>query len=261
MRNYFSIFLRIAGAWLLVGAGSALAQSWRGQVRTPEAEPVPFAHVVNLRSLAGAYTDEEGFFRLAALPGDSVWISAVGFRRLRLVVTEALLQAPTPDPVLLYPEIQTLPMVTIEAPRQALKIAGVPSYDGPLRASKSIYFGSNSPPDPTAMQLFGPTIGISGPFTMLYDRFGRQGRLQRRLAQVQTEKEKADAYADLWASRVQRQQVAEWLAIGGDTLDAFLRTFTPTAEWLRRASDYELILELRRQYARFEEKVTSDHEP
>ncbi len=250
MRSRYLLLLRIACGCLL--SSTALAQTWRGQVRTPEAEPIPFAHVVNLRSLAGSYTDAQGFFTLAALPGDSVWISAVGFRRLQVVVTDDRLQAPAPDPVWLYPEIQTLPMITIEAPRQALRIAGIPSYDGPLRAPQSVYLGENRTTAPNAMPFFGPTIGISGPFTTLYDRFGRQGRLQRRLAQVQTENEKALAYADLLASRVRRSQVAEWLAIEGDTLDAFLQTFKPTAEWLRRASDYELILELKRQYARFE---------
>lgn len=63
-----------------------------GMVLTADSVPqaIPFAHASVLSRGKGTNTDAEGFFSFAALPGDTVRFSAVGFRKEELYVPDTL---------------------------------------------------------------------------------------------------------------------------------------------------------------------------
>lgn len=63
-----------------------------GVVLTADSLPqfVPNAHVVIKRRNQGTLTNEEGFFSLAAIPGDSIFVSCLGFKREYLYVPDSL---------------------------------------------------------------------------------------------------------------------------------------------------------------------------
>ncbi len=65
-----------------------------GIVMTADSIPqyIPFAHAVVKNRNRGSMTDAEGFFSFAALPGDTVIFSSIGFKKERLFIPDTLEQ-------------------------------------------------------------------------------------------------------------------------------------------------------------------------
>lgn len=89
---------KLATFILTVFCSVALAQSQQkpvqisGMVITADsmAQNVPNAHVMVKSRKIGTITGADGFFSLAVMPGDTIAVSVIGFRREELVVSDTL---------------------------------------------------------------------------------------------------------------------------------------------------------------------------
>lgn len=56
------------------------------------AQYVPYAHITLLNRMRGTMSSDDGFFSMAALPGDTLRVQAIGFKKEQLVVPKDLKQ-------------------------------------------------------------------------------------------------------------------------------------------------------------------------
>lgn len=65
-----------------------------GIVITNDSVPqfIPYAHVVVRRKNRGTISNAQGFFSMAALPGDTLRISTIGFKAEKLIIPDTLMQ-------------------------------------------------------------------------------------------------------------------------------------------------------------------------
>ena len=105
------------GLWLVVLAGggpAATAQTIEGDIRAADGAAVPYVNVGVLNRGLGTVSDERGHYRLAydpAMAADTVRVSSVGYRPVRLLFRE-LLARPA---VTLSPEPVSLNEVSVSA--------------------------------------------------------------------------------------------------------------------------------------------------
>ncbi len=89
MRKLYFLFLIIWFATATIASYAAVAPDtvrvFTGKViSADDGEPVPFAHIVNLSRGFGTTADNFGIFRIGAADKDSLYLSSIGFKHLRM---------------------------------------------------------------------------------------------------------------------------------------------------------------------------------
>lgn len=86
------ILIFLSWATLGLNAQSTNPVQISGVVITSDSVPqfVPYAHVVLKQRNKGTITNQEGFFSIAAVPGDTIAFSTIGFKKEKLVVPDTL---------------------------------------------------------------------------------------------------------------------------------------------------------------------------
>ena len=85
---------------------------------------VPFANLVNLRSLEGTASDKSGFFSLKVQAGDSIRISSIGYQPYLLRVAEDLSVSQSVQ-VLMTPQMVTLDPARVNAQYDVYQLSGM----------------------------------------------------------------------------------------------------------------------------------------
>ena len=145
-RNYFSIqdgkmrrFLLITIISILI---CNLAHSQRekliqlsGVVRNEYLQPIQFAHIVILNKNRGTISDLHGMFSFVVEPLDTVSFTAVGFKRVALVIPDTLTRYHLPVDIYMetdtiwIEEVIILPWKTYEEFREAFLSLELPDND------------------------------------------------------------------------------------------------------------------------------------
>ena len=77
-------------AFTFVGLQASYAQEiliqWTGVVRNELLEPIPFAHVIDLKDFRGIVSDPKGMFTIITYPNDTLYVSCVGYKTRRIPV-------------------------------------------------------------------------------------------------------------------------------------------------------------------------------
>ena len=181
MNNFFVYILASVFAFscfsTLLEAQSFYSTELYGTIKTIEGDPVSKAHILNLTNQTGTISNNEGKFEILANKTDIIQISSIGFKNLLFVIPNTtqvkLIKyfTLTRDTINLseatiYPFPQTLPELKkeflempVEEEEQVVK----------LRLDKEDLRGT-------------PQVGaiIKGPFTAIYDRLSREGKLRRK---------------------------------------------------------------------------------
>lgn len=147
---------------------------------------VSYAKLYNTRTGYYRIAEENGFYFLSVQVGDSIEVSSVGFETILIIIDKSLFETAknsklyslphTSENIYLDPsvtELQDFMMYSIT--REEFKHQMVYMRLDTLRMPDL------SIPNSTAPASGGFGVGISGPLTALYNRFGKQGRTKHKL--------------------------------------------------------------------------------
>lgn len=189
-------------------------------------------NVLNKRSNQVVATNEAGDFYIRAMTGDSIIITSFGYNRKGI-----LWDGKDRNPVF---EVKLQPFMLQELVVKDKKLSDL---------HKEIQDFLANPNDSKAIRneilksmlntnTSQPGIGIS--IDALYNMFSKEGKMNRKLADMQFQDAKS-FYADL---KYNKQVVAQVTHLQEEDLDDFMVFCKPTQEFILNATDYELTFKI-----------------
>jgi hypothetical protein len=189
-------------------------------------------NILNKRSNQVVATNETGDFYIRAMVGDSIIITSFGYNRKGI-----LWDGKDRNPVL---EVKLQPFMLQELVVKDRKLSDL---------HKEIKDFLANPNDSKAIRneilksmlntnTSQPGIGIS--IDALYEMFSKEGKMNRKLADMQFQDAKS-FYADL---KYNKQVVAQVTHLQDEDLDDFMVFCKPTQDFILNATDYELTFKI-----------------
>ncbi len=208
------------------------------------------AHILNLNTIVGAITDNKGSFEIEAQVDDTLYFSYIGFKPLKIVVTQDMLKFEKPkfklttlayalEEVILRPyrltgyldiDVKNIPL----NPAGRYSIQGLPSagYEAGNRNRSSI--------SKAVQSLFNPA-------DFLYNLFGKKPKQMRKLKQMRAD----DQIKDLLASKFDRVVLVELLGIDRIDIEEILRNCNYSDAFIKDANDLQILEAISSCYEEF----------
>ena len=208
-------------------------------------EPLSGANIINLTRLRGATTGRGGFFRIGALPGDTILVSYMGFKTVKLIPDS------TSFAILHRIFLQEQPIVLKEVVIREHALTGILPVDLALMPKQDLppihlhlenVFGDTVPN--TLTRLNDQLRNIMDPVGLLYNFFSTHGKDIRKLRRLK----ERDEITEILAHRFDRKILSELLDLPEDQVYQVLEWCEYDKKFLRQASDLQLLEALRSCY-------------
>ncbi len=213
-----------------------------------------FANVYNMRTRRGTVTDKNGKFRYFAMPGDTLWISSMGYFPLHIAISDSLdkitdtffLKARTFQ----IPDVEILALTRYEKLRYDVKTMKIPqdlqnARDNFPVVNQNLMAFYKRDPETTGL--------IMSPISALYYAFSKEGKEMRKLAELK----RKDAIAEQIEPHFNKEMVHRITGLEGDELTKFMEYCNFSENFLLNAKDFyiiEIILEQFEVYSVLKEK-------
>ena len=203
-------------------------------------KPISSVHVINLTQVVGVITDKQGKFEIPAKVNDTLYLSYLGFKSIKVRVTNDLLKfenskiqltelAYALEEVIVKPyeltgylEIDAKNVPVSQSFRYS--IPGLPSrgYEGGSRNSGAFSKVINS---------------IFNPVDFLYNLFGKNPRQLKKLKQMKEDYR----IRELLSSKFDRETLVELLQIQRVDIDEILRNCNFSDSFIETANDLQIL--------------------
>ncbi len=237
---YKKIFLTIL---LNIVVGNLVAQNQTLTAFVENAaddKPIPSVHVINLSQVIGVITDKSGKFEIPAKLNDTLYLSYLGFKSIKIRVTNDFLKFENSKI-----QLTELAYALEEVIVSPYKLTGYLDIDAKnIPISKS--FRYSIPGLPTRgyeggsrnVGAFSKVINsIFNPADFLYNLFGKNPRQLKKLKQMK------DDYRirELLASKFDRETLQELLQIEKIDIDEILRSCNYSDNFIITANDLQIL--------------------
>ena len=203
-------------------------------------KPIPSVHVINLSQVIGVITDKSGKFEIPAKLNDTLYLSYLGFKSIKISVTNDFLKFENSKI-----QLTELAYALEEVIVSPYKLTGYLDIDAKnIPISKS--FRYSIPGLPTRgyeggsrnVGAFSKVINsIFNPADFLYNLFGKNPRQLKKLKQMK------DDYRirELLASKFDRETLQELLQIEKIDIDEILRNCNYSDNFIITANDLQIL--------------------
>tara|TARA_B100001093_G_scaffold112955_1_gene105291 strand:+ start:27000 stop:27773 length:774 start_codon:yes stop_codon:yes gene_type:complete len=237
---YKKIFLTIL---LNIVVGNLVAQNQTLTAFVENAaddKPIPSVHVINLSQVIGVITDKSGKFEIPAKLNDTLYLSYLGFKSIKIRITNDFLKFENSKI-----QLTELAYALEEVIVSPYKLTGYLDIDAKnIPISKS--FRYSIPGLPTRgyeggsrnVGAFSKVINsIFNPADFLYNLFGKNPRQLKKLKQMK------DDYRirELLASKFDRETLQELLQIEKIDIDEILRNCNYSDNFIITANDLQIL--------------------
>lgn len=230
---------------LLLGAFSWAQETARqpleGKVKNDVTEVLmPSVHVINLNSVEGTITDNEGTFKIAAKANDTLYFSYLGFKPLKVAVNNDMLKFGIPifrmtelsfalEEVIVRP-YQLTGYLDIDVRKVPLNPAGRYNIPGLPRSGYEAGNRNRSSISKALGALFNPA-------DFLYNLFGKNPQQMRKLKKMRED----DQIKNLLSTKFDRVILEQLLGIERVNLDEILRNCNYSNAFIKEANDLQIL--------------------
>ena len=204
-------------------------------------EPLENVNIVNLNQVKGTSTNAEGEFEIRAEANDTLHLSYLGYKSIKVRVTNDWLQFGTTATI----EMTELALALEEVIVRELRLTGYLEYDiKQVPMQRNIRYSisglpstgyESSPGTPsTVTKVLG---AIFNPADFLYNIFGKKPRELRKLRQMKED----DEIRNLLASRFDREMLTALLQIDRVDLDLLVSECNYSKDFIRTANDLQIL--------------------
>ena len=202
--------------------------------------PIPSVHVINLSQVVGVITDKTGRFEIPAKLNDTIYLSYLGFKSIKIRVTNDLLKfknskiqmtelAYALEEVIIKPYELT---GYLEIDAKNIPISKSFRYSIPGLPSKGYEGGSRN------SGAFSKVVNaIFNPADFLYNLFGKQPRQFKKLQQMK----KDYRIRELLAYKFDRETLVELLQVQKIDIDEILRNCNYSDSFIISANDLQIL--------------------
>lgn len=197
-------------------------------------------HVLNLSSVEGVITNTEGEFEIAAKAQDTLYFSYLGFKPLKVSVSNDMMKFGIPifrltelsfalEEVIVRP-YQLTGYLDIDVRKVPINPAGRYSIPGLPRAG---YEGGNRNRSSISKALGS----LFNPADFLYNLFGKNPKQMRKLKKMRED----DAIKTLLGTKFDREVLVQFLGIDRINLEEILRNCSYSNAFIKEANDLQIL--------------------
>jgi hypothetical protein len=201
--------------------------------------PLANVNIINLNKVKGAVTNEKGYFELAVELNDTLHVSLIGFKSIKIRVTNDWIKNKTTK-IQLTEKAIALEEVVVKQ----YNLTGYLEVDSRLIPDRENYRYSISglPQGYEAGEYspnaFGRVLGsIFNPADALYNFFGKKPRELKRLKEMK----KDDTVRNLLQSKFDRETIAALLGIDKKEIAEILERCSYSEEFVKTANDLQIM--------------------
>lgn len=218
--------------------GYAQNQKLKGQViRADNKKPLSAAHILNLNSVTGTITNENGIFELTSKVNDTVLVSFIGFSSIKLKVTNDLLKG---NEVII--SLEEKPEDVKEIVIKSTKLIGVLEVDV-KQVPKDRFTRIHINGLPQTYEVGKPQKRTSivdkifNPVDVVYNLFGKKPKQLKKLKKLKKE----DDLRKMLAGKFDREVMMEYLEMDRQELTKLLSDCNYSEYFIKKASDLQII--------------------
>ena len=234
IRYYFVVFLF---GW----CSQLTAQEVIGVVKNAaDDKPISTVHVLNLNKVLMSITDANGVFAIDAEVNDTLFLSYLGFKTIKVTVTNDLIKFPKTEfkltaLALALEEVVVRPYQLtgyLEIDAKNVPINRNQRYSIPGLPTGGYEAGSRGP------SAFSRVVGsIFNPFDFLHNLFGKKPNELRKLKKMREN----NALRNLLSVKYDRETLEEFLQLNISDIDEILRNCNFSESFIRTANDLQIL--------------------
>lgn len=201
--------------------------------------PIENAHIVNLNQVIGAVSGEEGNFEIKAEVNDTLYFSYLGFKSIRVRVTNDWLKfgevkVKMTELGIALEEVVVSPIqLTGYLEIDAKNIPIYENYRYSISGLNQGYEGGEHSPNAVSRVLGA----VFNPADALYNIFGQQPKQMRKLREMKQD----DEIRNLLQSKFDRQTLMAVLGINRMDIDEVLRRCNYSTDFINTANDMQIL--------------------
>jgi hypothetical protein len=211
----------------------------KGQVVDSKSKkPLSAAHILNLNTVVGTITNENGFFKMKAVANDTVLVSFLGYSSIKLKVTHDLLKGNEVE-IALSEKPEDIKEIVIKS----TKLIGVLEVDVKqvpkdkftrihIKGLPQTYEVGR--PEKTSNSLLGK---ILNPVDLVYNLFGKKPKNLKKLQKLKKEED----LRKMLAGKFDREVMMEYLEMDKNELNTLLSDCDYSEYFIKKASDLQII--------------------
>ena len=215
-----------------------------------DSKPISNVHVINLNSVIGTISNNDGVFEINASVNDTLFFSYLGFKSIKVRVTNDLIKFKNSKIKLTelayaLEEIIVTPYKLtgyLEIDAKNVPISKSYRYNIPGLPSKGYEAGSRNPG--ALSKVFG---AIFNPVDFLYNLFGKK---PKQLKKIQLMKDDF-RIRELLSSKFDRETLVELLQIEKFDIDEILRNCSYSESFIVNANDLQILEAISQCYEEF----------
>lgn len=238
MKNYLFLFIVFTVSTLSFGQENAYV---KGKiVNAADDEPMENVNIVNLNQVYGTTTNSDGKFEIRAQANDTLHLSFLGFKSIKVRVTNDWINFGNETTI----ELTELALALEEVVVNKLKLTGYLEVDiKQVPIQKNVRYSisglntgyESSPSSPTMVtKVLG---AIFNPADFLYNIFGKKSREMRKLRKMK----KQDEIRTILASRFDREMLTALLQVDKVDLDLLISECNYSDDFIRTANDLQIL--------------------
>ena len=203
-------------------------------------KPIPTVHVLNLNKVLMSITDANGVFAIDAEVNDTLFLSYLGFKTIKVPVTNDLIKFPKTEfkltaLALALEEVVVRPYQLtgyLEIDAKNVPINRNQRYSIPGLPTGGYEAGSRGP------SAFSRVVGsIFNPFDFLHNLFGKKPNELRKLKKMREN----NALRDLLSVKYDRETLEEFLQLDIIDIDEILRNCNFSESFIKTANDLQIL--------------------
>lgn len=202
-------------------------------------KPIENVHIVNLNQVKGTVTDENGAFKLQATVNDTLYFSYLGFRSIRVRVTNDWQK---------YGDVKVkmtefgfaLEEVTVNAVKLTgyleIDAKNIPIYENyrySISGLNTGYEGGDNSPNAVTRAL----RTLSNPVDLVYNIFGNRPKQMRKLRKMKED----DNIRNLLSNKFDRETLMALLQVNKAEISEILSSCNYSESFMKSANDLQIL--------------------
>jgi hypothetical protein len=219
---------------------SLTIKNLKGQIIHAETKKyLSAAHILNLNTVQGTITNDNGFFEIPTKANDTILVSYLGYASIKLKITNDLLKG-NELLIALYERPEEIREVVIKS----TKLIGVLEIDlKQVPKDRFTRIKINGLPQtyevgkPKVRDFSSPLAALFQPVDFLYNLFGKKPKQLRKLKKLKKE----DDLRKMLAGKFDREVMMEYLQMDRQELIELLMNCNYSEYFIKKASDLQVI--------------------
>ncbi|GIM61753.1 membrane protein [Capnocytophaga canis] len=224
---------------LFTGMLSAQSTEVKGTVYSvQDNKGIANVHVLNLNSVKGTTTNEQGYFSIKATVNDTLYLSFLGYKSIKVLVTNDMIRFP--DTKIGMTELAYALEEVVITPYKLTGYLDIDAKNAPVNENKrysisGLEIGYESRAN--ASMVGRILSSVMNPADMLYRLFSSKGQEVRKLQKLKDDNKLSDALSQ----RYDRETLLELLQVDRAELENIIRSCNYSNEFIMSANDLQIL--------------------